>query len=326
MKKTFGIIFTVLMLPGVIQAQMRPQPESRDCNRACLLGLLDQYLNAVVQHNPAAVPLAAGYRQTDNAVVRRPGQGIWETAKALGKVQRRYVDPVTGNVAYFGTLEEVSGNAAIVTLRVKVEDRKITEAEWYLARKGDPGIGVGAGAQANAAFWDPEYLAKNPPVERVVPKAERVSRNDLISITNSYFDSLSARDGRVMIAHPGCIRLENGVRTTQRDAPAKLAPNAPGIYQGQTDCMNEGAMANIFAVVARRFPVVDEEAGVVLGLGVFLRKPGVAMRRNQFSEWFVIDEGKIRSIYSSMFYPDQFALVPNWPPYDGNWPVLPAPK
>jgi hypothetical protein len=50
------------------------------------------------------------------------------------------------------------------------------------------------------------------------------------------------------------------------------------------------------------------------------------MRRNQFSEWFVIDQGKLSAIYSSMFYRDQDALVPNWPPYDGNWPVLPPPK
>jgi hypothetical protein len=297
-----------------------------DCDRSCLKGVLDQYLNAVTKHDPAAVALSAGYRQTENAVVRRPGQGIWQTAKALGKVQRRYFDPVTANAAYFGTLEETSGNAAVVTLRIKVEDRKVMEAEWYLARKGDPGIGVGAGAQANAAFWDPEYLAAHPPVERVVPKGERVSRNDLIAITNSYFDSLSQRDGHVMVAQPGCVRLENGVSTTQRDAPANSPPNAAGIFEGKTDCMNEGAMRNIFAVVARREPLVDEEAGTVLGLGVFLRMPGAAMRRNQFSEWFVIDKGKLQAIYSSMFYPDQEALVPNWPPYDGNWPVLPAPR
>ena len=49
---------------------------------------------------------------------------------------------------------------------------------------------------------------------------------------------------------------------------------------GTTDCMSNGAMANIFAVTARRYPIVDEEAGVVLGLGLFERKPGVAMRRN----------------------------------------------
>jgi hypothetical protein len=307
-------------------AFLTPAVFAADCDRACLKTVLDQYLNAVIQHNPSSVPLTPGYRQTENAVVRRPGQGIWQTAKALGKVQRRYFDPVTQNAAYFGTLDEVSGNPAVVTLRLKVADRKVAEAEWYLARKGDPGIGVGAGAQASNAFWDPEYLAANPPVERVVPKGERVSREDLIAITNSYFDSLSARDGHVMIAHPGCVRLENGVLTTQRDAPANLPTGAAGIFNGKTDCMNGGAMTNIYAVVARRFPLVDEEAGVVLGLGVFLRKPGVAMRRNQFSEWFVIDQGKLRAIYSSMFYPDQEALVPNWPPYDGNWPVLPAPK
>jgi hypothetical protein len=148
-----------------------PAAFAADCDRACLKGVLDQYLNAIIEHNPSAVPLTPGYRQTENAVVRRPGQGIWQTAKALGKVQRRYFDPVTQNTAYFGTLEETSGNAAVVTLRLKVADRNVAEAEWYLARKGDPGIGVGAGSQANNAFWDPEYLAAHPPVERVVFRA-----------------------------------------------------------------------------------------------------------------------------------------------------------
>ena len=184
----------LLVLGGVI---LIPTAFAADCDRACLKGVLDQYLNAVIQHNPSAVPLTPGYRQTENAVIRRPGQGIWLTAKSLGKVQRRYFDPVTQNVAYFGTLEENSGNAAVVTIRLKIADRKVAEAEWYLARKGDPGYGVGAGAQANNAFWDADYLTAHPPAERMVPKAERVSREDLIAITNSYFDSLSARDGHV---------------------------------------------------------------------------------------------------------------------------------
>src|SRR5450631_2319324 len=170
------------------------------------------------------------------------------------------------------------------------------------------------------------YRQCPPPPFQCLHSFALVGTPDRMLFTNSYFDSLSARDGHIMIAHPGCVRLENGVLTTQRDAPANLPANTAGIFNGKTDCMNEGAMTNIFAVVARRFPVVDEEAGTVLGLGVFLRKPGVAMRRNQFSEWFVIDQGKLRGIYSSMFYPDQDTLAPNWPPYDGNWPVLPAPK
>jgi hypothetical protein len=192
------LIMRSSFLPALGIAVSVPAVFAADCDRACLKGMLDLYLNAVIQHNPSAVPLTPGYRQTENAVVRRPGQGIWQTAKALAKVQRRYFDPVTQNTAYFGTLEEASGNAAVVTLRLKVADRKVAEAEWYLARKGDPGIGVGAGSQANNAFWDLEYLAAHPPVERVVSKAERVSREDLIAITNSYFDSLSARDGDII--------------------------------------------------------------------------------------------------------------------------------
>jgi hypothetical protein len=58
---------------------------------------------------------------------------------------------------------------------------------------------------------------------------------------------------------------------------------------------------------------------------VFVRKPGTTTRRNAFSEWFMIDGGKIRSIYSAMFYPAPDVPVPNWPPYDGSWPLLSLP-
>ena len=70
-------------------------------------------------------------------------------------------------------------------------------------------------------------------------------------------------------------------------------------------------------------PVVDEEAGVVLALAVFIRRPGSTTARNAFSEWFVIDDNKIRQIYTAMYYPPADLPVPNWPPYEGNWP-LPA--
>src|SRR5271168_5418911 len=145
------------------------------CDRACLKTMLDQYLNAVVQLNPSGVPLAVGYRETENAMVRRPGTGLWQSAKALGKLQRRYFDAESGQAGYFGTLEEESG-PSVVTVRLKVEDRKITEAEWVISRKGDPGLGPQGGGQANAAYNDVDYLLAHPPAERVAPKAERLSR------------------------------------------------------------------------------------------------------------------------------------------------------
>ena len=69
------------------------------CDRACLRTMLDQYLAAVVKHDPAAAPIVVGFRQTENAINVRPGNGVWKTVTALGKVQRRYLDPVAGQAA-----------------------------------------------------------------------------------------------------------------------------------------------------------------------------------------------------------------------------------
>src|SRR6185503_14503773 len=110
--------------------------------------------------------------------------------------------------------------------------------------------------------------------------------------------------------------------------PAAGAQSAqPGA--GPRDCVAGLENFNASMVTARRTPLIDEEAQVVLALGVFIRRPGSPTSRLVFSEWFVIDEAKIRTVYTAMFYPPPELAVPNWPPYDGNWPLpattIPAP-
>src|SRR5678815_2821491 len=109
------------------------------CDRACLRTMLDQYLNAVIAHDPSKAPLIVGFRQTENAINVRPGQGVWKTLTALGRLQRRFFDPVTGQAGYYGIVKE-GDDEAIVTVRLRVESRKLTEAEWYIARANDPGL------------------------------------------------------------------------------------------------------------------------------------------------------------------------------------------
>jgi hypothetical protein len=305
------------------------------CDRACLRTMLDQYLNAVIKHDPAAAPLVVGFRQTENAINVRPGNGVWKTVTSLGAVQRRYLDPVSGQAAYYGSVEE-SGGTAIVTVRVRVEGRRLTEAEWYLARADDPGLnGPRQPGRPPANLHNPDYLSKNPPPDRVVPVNQRSDRATLVRIVNSYFDAITSHDNSVAMTHPGCGRVENG-----SPAPAGrfLPPNAPANppagqaappANANNDCVSGLANFNLSMVVARRIPVVDEEAQVALGYAVFIRRPGSPTPRNVFSEWFVIDEAKIRTIYTAMFYPSPELAVPNWPPYDGNWPlpatIVPAP-
>lgn len=302
------------------------------CDRACLRTMLDQYLAAVVKHDPAAAPIVVGFRQTENAINVRPGNGVWKTVTGLGKVQRRYLDPVSGQAAYYGTVEEGSATA-IVTIRVRVENRKLTEAEWYLARADDPGLGGPRQAgRPPANLHNPEYLAQNPPPERVVPRNQRADRETLIRIVDSYFDAITSHDGSVALTHPGCGRVENGTPTpagrflppvtpAAGAAPATAPARQGGPPAGNNDCVSGLANFNGQMVVARRIPLVDEEAQVVLAYAVFIRRPGSPTPRNVFSEWFNIEEGKIKTIYTSMFYPAPTLAVPNWPPYNGNWPL-----
>jgi hypothetical protein len=308
----------LVLFPAISHAQ--------DCDRPCLRSTLDRYLTAVTTHDPSAAPLSVGFRQTENAVVIKLGTGAWKSVTGLGSLQRRYLDPVSGQAAYFGVVNEGNGSA-IVTVRVKVERRQIAEAEWYMARQGDPGLnGPQQPGQPAGNFFDPDNLTKNPPPERTLPKNERLSREALIGITNSYFDGITTHDGSIIMAHAGCARTENGLTVTGRaTAPgARGGAAAAAGRGGVSDCTSGLETINIQLVAARRYPVVDEEAGVVLALAVFIRKPGTPTRRNVFSEWFVIDNQKIKSIYSAMFYPAPEVPVPNWPPYDGNWPLPPT--
>jgi hypothetical protein len=281
-----------------------------NCDRACLRAVLDQYLNAVIKHDPGAAPLMIGFRQTENAIVVRPGTGLWKSMTGLGTMQRRYIDAVTGEAAYFGIIEE-GAEKAVVTLRMKVDDRKISEAEWILARKGEWGPNGPNGNVFNA-----ESLVANPPPERTVAKAQRLSRESLVAITNSYFDGLTTHDGEIIQHEPGCTRVENGTVMTNRPGRNGGPPSG--------DCAANLNNFNASIVAARRYPIVDEEAQAVLALAVFLRKPGSPVRRNMFSEWFFIDNAKIHLVYSAMFYPPSDQPVPNWSPYDGNFPLPPS--
>jgi hypothetical protein len=297
---------------------------AQTCDRTCLKTTLDTYLKAILKHDPAAAPLSPVYRHTENAVLKKLGDGAWKSITAIGDPDRRYFDASTGEAAFYGVLNEGT-EATVTTVRIHVENRKITEGEWYIARKIAPGInGLDANGKPAAYAFNPEYLAKYPPEQRVVPAKDRLNREELVAITNSYFDAITNHDGALSMAHYGCSRQENGAAaggdaSKRAGAPAPVPAN--GVHTG--DCMSGLANFDTQNVSARRYPLVDVEAQMVLSYGVFIRKPGSTKLRNVLSEWFLIDNKAIRNVYSAMFYPYNDLPVPNWPPYDGNFP-LPA--
>lgn len=327
MKRNLPLMLsTALLITAASSLSAQSASAQESCDRSCLNTILDQYLSAVVAHDPGAAPLALGIRQTENAINVAPGGGTWQSVTALGDVQRRYFDAVSGQAAYYGSVRE-GAEEALVTARIKVVNRQITEAEWYIARPDDPGMnGPRQPGGPPANLFNVEYLKQNGPPQRIVPVVERADRDTLMRIVDSYFDALTSHDRTVALVHPGCGRAENG-----SPAPAGVflpplnaeqAPR-PGEDPAARDCLAGLENFNLQMVVAQRIPLVDVEAQAVLSYAVFIRRPGSTTPRNVFSEWFFIDEAKIRTVYTAMFYPPAELAVPNWPPFTGNWP-LPA--
>jgi len=155
-------------------------------------------LAAVFKHDPAAAPLASGQRATEDAVDTPDGQGFWKAFNGYGSLQRRYFDPIYESAAYYGTLKQES-REVIVSVRIRVSDRKVSEAEWTIATQGPGGHG-----DAN-----PAGAIDNPPPSGSLPRSRRQSRFTMISLANDYFQALQDHDGSWVPPDPGCNRVEN---------------------------------------------------------------------------------------------------------------------
>ncbi|HTR00565.1 MAG TPA: hypothetical protein VMH83_11265 [Candidatus Acidoferrum sp.] len=298
-----------LLLAGIANAQTPSPP----CDRDCLKKHLDTYLGAIAAHKPEAGNLWVGFRQTENAIAIPEGQGAWQNVTGLGSIQRQYFDPVQHTAGYFGTVM-MGQEEAVVGIRLKVQWDKATEAEWWISRKGDPGI---TGEPGKTPF-DLEKLRASLPQQRVVAKEERMQREALPAIVNTYFDGITSHNSYLVKGHQGCSRYENGFPTF--DSP--MTKDMDLGNNGKTDCRTQGNFG-VAIVTIRDYWLVDEEAQVVMMSGMFRRDPKNEKRRNALMELFHLDHGKIRSVHASFYYAPEDRPVPNWPPYDGLFP-LPA--
>ena len=112
-----------------------PLPVPPVCDRACLEGMIDAYLQAMVAHDPSKLPLTADARFTENGSELKLGDGLWGTVTKIGPYRHYFTDPKTGEVGFLGDVEE-QGTPALFALRLKVAGRRIVEAETIVAQAG----------------------------------------------------------------------------------------------------------------------------------------------------------------------------------------------
>lgn len=290
-----------LVILGAAAALAGTARAAQDCDRSCLIGLSDAYLAAMVAHDPARAPVAATARFTENTRLLKLGEGkAWSNVRRMQGYKVYVADPDAGQVALY-TVMDGRERPAILTLRLKVADRRITEIETVYVGIGETGLGSLDNLKVAAPVWN-----------EVLPAAQRRSRAEMIAITDRYFATLQDGHKDYIPFTPDCLRVENGVMTAGNR-------QAQGIGAlGCRENLNQPIWAYITQVKPRRYLAVDVERGLVSGMFMF-RHAGTqasyindkgetvpfsaAMLKKQavvIAELFRIEDGKIRRIEAVM--------------------------
>ena len=91
------LALVVCTASSVMTAQRLPVgPIAADCNRACLEGLMNQYIDAVLTHDPKGLPLSADVKYTEQEQIMSVGDGFWKTVTGRGNYNHYFADPVAG--------------------------------------------------------------------------------------------------------------------------------------------------------------------------------------------------------------------------------------
>jgi hypothetical protein len=293
------------------------------CDRACLLTTADSYLAALAAHDATKAPMARDAKFTEQAKVLKVGEeGLWKSALSTSSFKIPVPDPVSGQIGMIVMMKAqgaafpappARGNAPApdpnapadiqLALRLKVVDRKITEAEHVIARIGAPNQ-LNALKTPRAAFL------------RDVPKADRNPRGIMLVIANAYYDALVLGDGELAPFADDCGRRENGMHTAGAGRPADAPPPPAGFGNTPTDCAGQltaRAMTYIGSIDLRRIWIADEEKGLVFAYSMFrhpmekksieiLNKDGSISERPMNFNPFDLEAAHIYKIYGGKIH------------------------
>ena len=287
--------------------------ENAACDRACLEGTVDRFIDAFIKHDPAAVPLTRTVKYTEQGQKLPVGDGSWRTMVGRGTYRLFVTDAKAGQVAFIGTLREENaqqkdGAPVLIALRLKVERRQIAEIELLVVRN------------ENAAKNCEKLGTPNHLFLEAVPAAERMSRADLVKTANMYFSGMQQNDGKgVYPFTDDCDRFENGGQSTNvppKPGEPRADPKTATMYSNQWGCKEQfesGLLHFVSRIRDRRYVAVDEERGLVFSFIFFDHMGGETRHYTvpggrqvaagpttpwtwELAEMFKVEKGKIHRI------------------------------
>jgi hypothetical protein len=291
----------VVALAALAAGAAAPAQAQSACDRACLTGHIDAYFSALFANDAARFPQAARARITDNSADKNLAATFWAGAEAA--VYRfDIVNTDRGDTGTQTVIRNADGSKTMHMVRLKVLNGAITEIETIRANEGDAD-----------RLWGPDQLtAVSPDLLLSIREPERDSYYELIAAAEGYWRAFQTNGtpayhpARLM---PDARRYENGLQTTG------LVRN--GEYQSAQRGFDEGRFLNR-NIWDRRYPVVDEERGIVLSIVRFGIKGGatsqsaVTSSDRLVAEFFAVKRGYIQEIQAVLFnLPD--AQPTGWP-------------
>jgi hypothetical protein len=306
------------------------------CDRACLDGFVDHYLEALAAGDPSRLPVVPAVRFTEDGQRLNLGDGLWNTSTGTGTYKFYMEDVQAQEVGFFGTMREAE-EPIILSLRLKIEDRKISEIETIVVRNVQQAQNL-----EKRGHPDPLFM-------QTIASAERVSRADLAKTANMYFTGMQLNDGKSEYPFTeDCDRIENGTEATNnhivgnQDAIAAQSNSVENSSRGRSDltysaawgCKQQfqsGLLHFVTRIRDRRFVVVDPERGVALAFCFFDHAAGKTRTFQipdgrtvtsgpttpwtwEISEVFRVEHGEIRRI-EAVYHRCPYGMGSGW----SNW-------
>jgi len=213
------------------------------CDRECLKGFVTQYLDALAAHKPEALPVAVNVKFTEDCKEIKLGEGMWKSMSRLRDYRRDILDVRAGVAVSFLVAEE-NNNPVLYVIRLKIEDKKISEIETTAVRNKEEGM-----------LFNPQNLQTVSKMMTTPPeKSQLNSREDAIKMALTYPEGL--RIGSFVKADSpmalDAYRYENG---------QLMAGPGCTFFKG-CDVMKT-QMIPTLSKITHRVIAVDEEQGVV---------------------------------------------------------------
>lgn len=216
--------------------------QAADCDRECLSNMISDYIDALVAHDTARLPLADSVRFTEDSQDLALGEGLWKTATAKGDFRQDYID-VRKQTAASHVLVLERNAQILYSVLLYVADKKITGIETLVQR-------VTPDSRFQPTMLGSPLKAMNGPV----PAGQQMAREDMIRTALTYTEGLrigSFVDAPTPFADEA-YRVENGFFIAGEGCPRE---KCDGLYT-QKIMLHPDVTASVAAV--------DEEMGTVL--------------------------------------------------------------